>query len=68
MINIEILNQAKDEQKLTDAEIAKRANLGRTRVNQILNGHVTDLKHSTLEAIAAALNVPIESVITGGSQ
>jgi transcriptional regulator with XRE-family HTH domain len=52
---------------LSQAELAKRAGVAVSAVNELENGVTTDPRLSTLMAIAAALHVPAYFLITGES-
>lgn len=48
---------------LTQKELATAASLDQTTISQIETGKVRDLRYSTLEAIAKALETTIDAVV-----
>ena len=52
------------ERGWTAEELARRANLKVSTVQNLWQGRIDDPRYSTLKALALALNVPVESLET----
>lgn len=51
------IKRLRDERGLTQQELAEKARLQREDISRIENGHLTNLKLRSLEALAKALGV-----------
>lgn len=59
-MNIDHLKKTMDKQKISVADLAKKAKIGQSTVSEILSGVRKDVRLTTAKRIAAALNIKIE--------
>lgn len=57
MFNVEIFNKLIEESGLTDKQLAEKAGMSRQTIWLLRKGEVTDVKLSTLQSLASALEV-----------